>query len=59
MIRKTVYQRVLAMFKENGIQMASRDVKVAVPADATPEQKQEAVAAAAQQASEQINKPPA
>lgn len=58
-IRKTVYQRVLAMFKENGIQMASRDVKVAVPADATPEQKQEAVAAAAQQASEQINKPPA
>ncbi|NIY77586.1 mechanosensitive ion channel [Thalassospira sp. HF15] len=59
MIRKTVYQRVLAMFKENGIQMASRDVKVAVPADATPEQKQEAVAAAAQQASEQTNKPPA
>lgn len=58
-IRKTVYQSVLAMFKENGIQMASRDVKVAVPSDATPEQKQEAVAAAAQQASEQLNKPPA
>lgn len=59
MIRKTVYQRVLAMFKENGIQMASRDVKVAVPADATPEQKQDAMAAAAQQASEQLNKPSA
>ncbi|NJB76105.1 mechanosensitive ion channel family protein [Thalassospira tepidiphila] len=58
-IRKTVYQRVLAMFKENGIQMASRNVKVDVPPDATPEQKQEAVAAAAQQASEQLNKPPA
>lgn len=58
-IRKTVYQSVLAMFKENGIQMASRNVKVDVPADATPEQKQEAVAAAAQQASEQLNKPPA
>lgn len=56
-IRKTVYQSVLAMFKENGIQMASRNVKVDVPADATPEQKQEAVAAAAQQASEQLNKP--
>ncbi|KJE36269.1 mechanosensitive ion channel protein MscS [Thalassospira sp. HJ] len=53
-IRKTVYQRVLAMFKENGIQMASRNVKVDVPPDATPEQKQEAVAAAAQQSSEQI-----
>ncbi|WP_338178293.1 mechanosensitive ion channel family protein [Thalassospira tepidiphila] len=58
-IRKTVYQRVLAMFKENGIQMASRNVKVDVPPDATAEQKQEAVAAAAQQASEQLNKPPA
>jgi small-conductance mechanosensitive channel len=58
-IRKTVYQSVLAMFKENGIQMASRNVKVDVPPDATPEQKQEAVAAAAQQASEQLNKPPA
>ncbi|MBC06759.1 mechanosensitive ion channel family protein [Thalassospira sp.] len=58
-IRKTVYQRVLAMFKENGIQMASRNVKVDVPPDATPEQKQEAVAAAAQHASEQLNKPPA
>lgn len=57
MIRKTVYQRVLAMFKENGIQMASRDVKVAVPEDATPEQKQEAVAAAAQQVSEQQMQP--
>ncbi|WP_336082176.1 mechanosensitive ion channel family protein [Thalassospira sp. CH_XMU1448-2] len=56
-IRKTVYQSVLAMFKENGIQMASRNVKVDVPADATSEQKQEAVAAAAQQASEQLNKP--
>lgn len=56
-IRKTVYQSVLAMFKENGIQMASRNVKVDVPADATPEQKQEAVAAAAQQASEQLNQP--
>ncbi|RCK20797.1 mechanosensitive ion channel protein MscS [Thalassospira profundimaris] len=56
-IRKTVYQSVLAMFKENGIQMASRNVKVDVPADATPEQKHEAVAAAAQQASEQLNKP--
>lgn len=57
MIRKTVYQRVLAMFKENGIQMASRDVKVAVPEDATPEQKQEAIAAAAQQVSEQQTQP--
>jgi small-conductance mechanosensitive channel len=56
-IRKTVYQSVLAMFKENGIQMASRNVKVDVPADATPEQKQEAVAAAAQQASEQQMQP--
>ena len=54
-IRKTVYQSVLAMFKENGIQMASRNVKVDVPPDATPEQKSEAVAAAAQQASEQLN----
>ncbi|MBX2829598.1 MAG: mechanosensitive ion channel family protein [Rhodospirillales bacterium] len=53
-IRKTVYQSVLAMFKENGIQMASRHVKVDVPADATPEQKQEAAAAAAQQTSEQL-----
>ena len=52
-IRKTVYQSVLAMFKENGIQMASRNVKVDVPPDATPEQKNEATAAAAQQASEQ------
>ncbi len=47
-IRKTVYQSVLAMFKENGIHMASRNVKVDVPDDATPEQKKEAIAAAAQ-----------
>ncbi len=58
-IRKTVYQSVLAMFKENGIHMASRNVKVDVPDDATPEQKKEAIAAAAQQASEQSNKPSA
>jgi small-conductance mechanosensitive channel len=56
-IRKTVYQSVLAMFKENGIHMASRNVKVDVPDDATPEQKKEAIAAAAQQASEQIVPP--
>lgn len=52
-IRKAVYQSVLAMFKENGIELASRNVKVDVPQDATPEQKQEALAAAAQQVSEQ------
>ncbi|WP_417814286.1 mechanosensitive ion channel family protein [Thalassospira alkalitolerans] len=56
-IRKTVYESVLEMFKENGIHMASRNVKVDVPADATPEQKHDAIAAGAQQASEQLAPP--
>ena len=48
LIRREAYQRVRDTFEEHGIHFARRDVTVRVSPDATPEEVEQAAAAAAQ-----------
>ena len=57
LIRREVYQRIRDAFEANGIHFASRDVQVRVNPDASPQEIEQATAAAAHEAAQRQDAP--